>query len=159
MLPGMEFKAAIPGGISMGVLTKDEYDAPLDFDIGKKYGILGLGTACITVIPEGVSMVSVARNLARFFSRESCGQCTPCREGTEWLYKVLTRIEQGDGTTKDLDLLLEVASSMGIMPGTTICGLSDGANWAVRTIINKFFDEFEAAVSKNKLISLTVANN
>ncbi|QDU34355.1 NADH-quinone oxidoreductase chain 1 [Poriferisphaera corsica] len=159
MLPGMEFKAAIPGGISMGVLTKDEYDAPLDFDIGKKYGILGLGTACITVIPEGYSMISCARNLARFYARESCGQCTPCREGTEWLYKLLTRIEAGEGTTKDLDLLLEVASSMGIMPGTTICGLSDGANWAVRTIVNKFFDEFDAAVSKNRLVSLSVANN
>lgn len=72
------------------------------------------------------------------------------------MYKILSRIEQGDGTTKDLDLLLEIASSMGAMPGTTICGLADGANWAVRTIINKFWDEFEARVSKERYVSLSV---
>ena len=158
MLPGKKFKAAIPGGISMGVLKADEYDAPMDYDIGKNYGIMGLGTACITVIPEDYSMVSCARNIARFFAHESCGQCTPCREGTNWLYKILTRLEAGDGTTKDLDLLLEVAGTLGIMPGTTICGLSDGANWAVRVIVNKFWDEFEAAVKKTRFVSLSVAN-
>lgn len=156
MAGGKKYKAAIPGGISMGVIGLDDYDAELDFDIGKKHAILGLGTACITVIPEGTSMIAVARNVARFFSHESCGQCTPCREGTTWLYKILARIEAGDGTTKDLDMLLELSASMGIMPGTTICGLSDGANWAVRTIVNKFWDEFEAAVSKERYVSLAV---
>mgnify|MGYP001953214975 CR=1 FL=1 len=117
---------AIPGGISMGVLGRDQYEAELDFDVGKKYQCLGLGTACVTVIPEDVSMVAMARNCARFYSHESCGQCTPCREGGNWLYKVLSRVEAGDGTMKDLDLLLEVAGSMGSMPGTTICGLADG---------------------------------
>ena len=156
MAGGLKYKAAIPGGISMGVIGPDDYDAELDFDIGKKHAILGLGTACITVIPEGTSMIAVARNVSRFFSHESCGQCTPCREGTTWLYKILSRIEAGDGTTKDLDMLLELSASMGIMPGTTICGLSDGANWAVRTIVNKFWDEFEAAVSKERYVSLAV---
>ncbi|MEM1356325.1 MAG: NADH-quinone oxidoreductase subunit NuoF [Planctomycetota bacterium] len=156
MLPGQKFKGAIPGGISMGVLGTDQYEAELDFDIGKKYACLGLGTACVTVIPDSVSMVAMARNCARFYSHESCGQCTPCREGGNWLYKILSRIEAGDGTTKDLDLLLEVAGSMGSMPGTTICGLADGANWAVRTIVNKFWDEFEAAVSKERFVSLSV---
>ena len=156
MRDGRKYKAAIPGGISMGVLDRDQYDAPLDFDIGKKYSCLGLGTACVTVIPEDVSMVSVARNVARFFSHESCGQCTPCREGTNWMYKMLSRIEQGDGTTADLDLLLELSGSMGSMPGTTICGLADGANWAIRTIVNKFWDEFEAAVTQTKRVSLAV---
>jgi len=140
----------------MGVLGRDQYEAELDFDIGKKYQCLGLGTACITVIPEDVSMVAMARNCARFYSHESCGQCTPCREGGNWLYKVLSRVEAGEGTMKDLDLLLEVAGSMGSMPGTTICGLADGANWAVRTIMNKFWDEFEDAVSKDRFVSLAV---
>jgi len=156
MLDGKTYKAAIPGGVSMGVLDRDQYDAELDFDIGKKHACLGLGTACVTVIPEDVSMVSVARNIARFFSHESCGQCTPCREGGNWMYNILKRVEAGDGTTRDLDMLLEVAGSMGAMPGTTICGLADGANWAVRTIVNKFWDEFEAAVSKEQYVSLAV---
>ncbi len=155
---GVKIKAYFHGGISMGVITQEEAHAgaALDFDIGKKWNNLGLGTACITVIPESFSMVSAARNVARFFSHESCGQCTHCREGTNWLYKMLTRIEAGDGTTRDLDMLLELSSSMGSMPGNNICGLSDGANWAIRTIANKFFHEFEAVVSKPTSVSLAV---
>ena len=140
----------------MGILGTDQYDAVLDFDIGKKYGCLGLGTAGVIVMDEDTDMVAVARNIARFFSRESCGQCTPCREGTAWMYKILTRIEAGDGTTKDVDLLLELAGSMGSMPGTTICGLADGANWAVRTIVSKFRGDFESRVKKHRYIPLTV---
>ncbi len=143
---GKAFKSAIAGGVSMGVLGPDQFDAELDFDIGRKCDMLGLGTACPTILDEDTDMVAVARNMARFFTNESCGQCTPCREGSQWVYKVLCRIERGDGTSKDLDLLLELAASMGIMPGTTICGLADGTNWAVTTIINKFRDEFEARV-------------
>ncbi len=157
MRGGKRYKAAIPGGVSMGILGTDEFDAVLDFDIGKKHNCLGLGTAGVIVMDEDTNMISVARNIARFFSHESCGQCTPCREGGNWMYKMLRRIEAGDGTTRDLDLLLEIAGSMGIGPGTTICGLADGANWAVRTIVNKFWDEFEAAVSKQRYVSLAVA--
>ncbi len=148
MRGGKKFKGAIPGGISMGILGPDQYDAELDFDIGKKYGCLGLGTAGVIVMDEDTDMVAVARNICRFFSHESCGQCTPCREGTGWMYKLLTRIEAGGGTSKDIDLLLELSGSMGSMPGTTICGLADGANWAVRTIVNKFRADFEAKVRK-----------
>jgi NADH-quinone oxidoreductase subunit F len=146
MKNGKKFKAAIPGGVSMGVLGTDQMDAELDFDIGRKYNILGLGTACPTVFDEDTDMVAVARNITRFFKHESCGQCTPCREGSGWLYQLMCKIEAGDGRTKDLDLALEIATSMGAMPGTTICGLADGNNWAVRTIINKFRSEFEARV-------------
>jgi len=156
MRGGKKSKAAIPGGISMGVLGTDQYDAALDFDVGKKYGCLGLGTAGIIVMDEDTNMVSVARNIARFFARESCGQCTPCREGSGWIYKTLCRIEAGDGTTKDLDLLLELAGSMGAMPGTTICGLADGTNWAVRTIINKFRGDFEKLVTQEQYVALNV---
>ncbi|GJM19623.1 MAG: NADH-quinone oxidoreductase subunit F [Phycisphaeraceae bacterium] len=145
---GKKFKAAIPGGVSMGILDTDQYDAELDFDIGRKYNVLGLGTACPTVFDEDTDMVAVARNIARFFKHESCGQCTPCREGSGWLYQLLTRIEGGDAKTKDLDLALEIATSMGSMPGTTICGLADGNAWATKTIMNKFRDEFESRVHR-----------
>ncbi|MCC7145903.1 MAG: NADH-quinone oxidoreductase subunit NuoF [Phycisphaeraceae bacterium] len=158
MRPGSKFKAAIPGGISMGVLGPDQWDAELDFDIGKKYSCLGLGTAGVIVMDQHTDMVAVARNIARFFAHESCGQCTPCREGTGWMYKILSRIEAGGGTLDDLDLLLELSGSMGALPGTTICGLADGANWAVRTILNKFWAEFEARVSQRRSkVSLAAA--
>jgi len=146
MRGGRAFKGAIAGGVSMGILGPDQYDAELDFDIGRRYDVMGLGTACPTVFDDQTDMVAVARNISRFFKNESCGQCTPCREGANWMYKLLCRIEVGDATTRDLDLLLELAGSMGIIPGTTICGLADGHNWAVRTIVNKYFDEFASRV-------------
>jgi len=144
MKNGRAFKGAIAGGVSMGVLGPDQFDAEMDFDIGVKYEVMGLGTACPTVFDEDTDMVAVARNCARFFKNESCGQCTPCREGSDWIYKLLCRIEDGDGSMNDLDQVLEVASSMGVITGTTICGLADGNNWAVRTIVNKYRSEFEA---------------
>ena len=148
MRGGKAYKAAIPGGVSMGVLGTDQYDAELDFDIGRKYDVLGLGTACPTVFDEDTDMVAVARNISRFFKHESCGQCTPCREGSGWLYQLLTRMTEGDARNKDLDLALELAESMGSMPGTTICGLADGNNFAMKTIIQKFRPEFEAKLQK-----------
>ncbi|MEY5031099.1 MAG: NADH-quinone oxidoreductase chain 1 [Planctomycetota bacterium] len=161
MRGGKKFKGAIAGGVSMGILGPDQFDAPMDFDIGRRCDVMGLGTACPTIFDEDTDMVAVARNIARFFKNESCGQCTPCREGAGWIYKLITRIERGDATTKDLDLLLEIAGSMGIMPGTTICGLSDGNNWAIRTIVNKYRSEFEARVKPQfvavSTIPLTVA--
>ncbi len=154
---GKKFKGAIPGGVSMGILGPDQYEAELDFDIGRKYNVLGLGTACPTVFDEDTDMVAVARNIARFYKHESCGQCTPCREGSGWLYQLLSRIEEGDARTKDLDLALEVATSMGSMPGTTICGLADGNNWATRTIMNKYRSEFEARVRPSHVaVKMTV---
>lgn len=157
MRGGKKFKGAIPGGVSMGILGPDQYEAELDFDIGRKYNVLGLGTACPTVFDEDTDMVAVARNIARFYKHESCGQCTPCREGSGWLYQLLCRIEEGDAQTKDLDLALEVATSMGSMPGTTICGLADGNNWATRTIMNKYRSEFEARVRPSHVaVKMTV---
>ena len=143
---GKRFKGAIAGGVSMGILGPDQYDAEMDFDIGRKYNVLGLGTAGPTIFDEDTDMVAVARNIARFFKHESCGQCTPCREGSGWLYQLMGRIEDGNAKTKDLDLALEIATSMGSMPGTTICGLADGNNWAIRTIMNKYWSEFEKRV-------------
>jgi len=155
MRHGKKFKGAIAGGISTGILGPDQFDAEMDFDIGRKYNVLGLGTACPTIFDEDTDMVAVARNIARFFKHESCGQCTPCREGSGWLYQLMTRIEKGDARTKDLDLALEIGTSMGAMPGTTICGLADGNNWALRTIINKYRDEFEKRV-KPTFVAVTM---
>jgi NADH-quinone oxidoreductase subunit F len=146
MRGGKRYKGAIPGGVSMGILGPDQFEAELDFDIGRKHNVLGLGTACPTVFDEDTDMVAVARNIARFFKHESCGQCTPCREGSGWLYQLMSRIEEGHARTRDLDLALEIATSMGTMSGTTICGLADGNNWAIRTILNKYPDEFKARV-------------
>jgi NADH-quinone oxidoreductase subunit F len=140
---GRKVKACVPGGISMGFLSAAELDTPLDFNGPGKAGCLGLGTAAVIVIDDQTSMVDVLYNSCRFFAHESCGQCTPCREGTDWMRKILERIRSGRGQLADLALLEEVAGSMGIIPGTTICGLSDGAAWPVKNAIKKFRGEFE----------------
>ena len=143
---GRQAKAAIPGGISMGLLSAEEFDCPLDFSGPGKYGCLGLGTAAVVVMDETVKMVDFLHNSARFFAHESCGQCTPCREGTSWALNMLDRIKAGKGRWKDLDLLLEIGQNIGIMPGTTICGLADGAGWPLKNAISKFRGEFEAYI-------------
>ena len=140
---GRKAKAVVPGGISMGFLSANELDTQLDFEGPGKVGCLGLGTAAVVVIDDQTSMVDVLYNCCRFMSHESCGQCTPCREGTGWMTKILERIRSGRGKLEDIDLLLEVANSMGIIPGTTICGLADGAAWPVKNAITKFRGEFE----------------
>lgn len=140
---GRKAKAAVPGGISMGLLKADELDCPLDFNGPGKYKCLGLGTAAVTVIDDTTSMIDVLYNCCRFFAHESCGQCTPCREGTSWSYRMMQRIKAGKGRLIDLDLLLEIGDNIGIMPGTTICGLADGAAWPIKNAIRKWRDEFE----------------
>ena len=143
---GRSAKAAIPGGISMGLLREDEFDTRLDFNGLQKVDCLGLGTAAVVVFDDQTSIVDVLHNSCRFFAHESCGQCTPCREGTGWMLRILERIRDGQGRQEDLDILLGVAESMGIMPGTTICGLADGAAWPVKNALGKFRAEFEEAV-------------
>lgn len=140
---GRRAKAVIPGGISMGLLGPDELDCPLDFAGPGRYGCLGLGTAAVVVMDETVSIVDFLHNSARFFAHESCGQCTPCREGTSWALKILNRIKAGQGRLVDLDLLLEIGDNIGIIPGTTICGLADGAAWPLKNAVRKFRGEFE----------------
>jgi NADH-quinone oxidoreductase subunit F len=146
-MKGGAYKGSICGGISMGVLGPDQLDVKLDFDdVRFKGGCLGLGTAGMIVMNEHTDMVHALRNCVRFYSHESCGQCTPCREGSQWMKKILDRIVDGHGRQKDLDMLLELEKTMGIMPGTTICGLADGTAWATRTFINKYYDEFARRV-------------
>ena len=146
MVTGKTVKAVLPGGASMGILSADELDMKMDFEDPRRYGLLGLGTAAAVVIDQGTDMRMVLRNLARFYGTESCGQCTQCREGTGWMYKIATRIAEGVGRIEDLDLLLETARNMGMMPGLSICGLPDGATYAIETIIKKFRAELEAAI-------------
>src|SRR6185312_8762449 len=101
-----------PGGISMRLLSADELDTPLDFESLRKPGCLGLGTAAVTVMDDHTSIVDYLYNTSRFFAHESCGQCTPCREGTAWMYKTITRIKQGGGRIEDLDILKQMADNM-----------------------------------------------
>jgi NADH-quinone oxidoreductase subunit F len=147
---GRKAKAAVPGGISMGLLSADELDTPLDFEALRKPGCLGLGTAAITVMDDHTSMVDYLYNTCRFFAHESCGQCTPCREGTGWMYKTLKRIKAGGGRIEDLDILLQLSNNLGIIPGTTICGLADGAAWPIKNAISKFRGEFEDYVKTHQ---------
>src|SRR5438270_8007053 len=104
---GRKAKGCIPGGLSMGFLTEAEFDTPLDFAGPGKVGCLGLGTAAVTIFDEATSIVDVLYNTCRFFTHESCGQCTPCREGTAWMTKILHRIRHGQGRLEDLDILNE----------------------------------------------------
>ncbi|HEX2476224.1 MAG TPA: NADH-quinone oxidoreductase subunit NuoF [Lacipirellulaceae bacterium] len=147
---GRKAKAVVPGGISMGFLSAAELDTPLDFEGPLKVGCLGLGTAAVIVIDDHTSMVDVLYNCCRFMAHESCGQCTPCREGTSWSTKILERIRSGRGKLEDIDLLLEIGNSMGIIPGTTICGLADGAAWPIKNAVTKFRAEFEEYIRSGR---------
>lgn len=147
---GRKAKAANPGGLSMGFVRADEFHMPLDFNGPGRFGCLGLGTAAVTVIDDQTSMVDVLHNVCQFFQHESCGQCTPCREGTGWMLKITDRMRRGQGRKEDLDILIDVADRIGIMPGTTICGLADGAGWPVKTAVRKFRDEFEASIKSGE---------
>jgi NADH-quinone oxidoreductase subunit F len=145
---GRKAKGCIPGGLSMGLMTEAEFDTPLDFNGPGKVGCLGLGTAAVTIFDDQTSIVDVLYNICRFFAHESCGQCTPCREGTAWMFKIMDRMRRGDGRREDLDILAEVGDRIGIIPGTTICGLADGAGWPVKTAVKKFGAEFESYIKR-----------
>jgi NADH-quinone oxidoreductase subunit F len=140
---GRRAKGCVPGGLSMGFMTEAEFDTPLDFNGPGKVGCLGLGTAAVTIFDDQTSIVDVLYNTCRFFAHESCGQCTPCREGTSWMLKIVDRFRRGQGRLEDLQILDEVGDKIGIMPGTTICGLADGAGWPVKNAVRKFRAEFE----------------
>jgi NADH-quinone oxidoreductase subunit F len=114
----------------------------LDFDTLRAAGT-GLGTGAMIIMDETTCMVKVLRRLSRFYSAESCGQCTPCREGTGWLYRVLTRITNGEGRMADLDMLVDVANKI---EGHTICALGDAAAWPVQSFLKHFRHEFEYMV-------------
>ncbi len=147
---GRKAKGSIPGGISMGIMTEAEFDVPLDFNGPGTVGCLGLGTAAVTVFDEETSIADVLYNICRFFAHESCGQCTPCREGTAWMLKIVDRLRRGQGRLEDLTILDEVGDKIGIMPGTTICGLADGAGWPVKNAVRKFRPELEQYIKSGR---------
>jgi NADH-quinone oxidoreductase subunit F len=100
------------------------------------------------VLDETYPILDFLYNRCRFFAHESCGQCTPCREGTHWAVQMIERIRAGRGRLKDLDLLLEIGDRIGITPGTTICGLADGAAWPIKNAVRKFRDELERDIRR-----------
>ncbi len=136
---GNQLKAVIPGGISAKILTANEIDVVMDFDSLKAAGSMA-GSGGIIVMDETTCMIDSLESVARFFAHESCGQCSPCREGTGWVYRIVRRIVEGRGSVKDLDNLLTIASDM---EGNTICVFADAAAWPVQSYITKFRDEFE----------------
>ena len=137
---GRRLKAVIPGGSSVPPLPGDVMmDVDMDYDSIRKAGSL-LGSGAVVVMDETTSMVSMLRRIARFYYAESCGQCTPCREGTGWLYRVLCRIERGEARQEELDMLVDVADNI---EGRTICALGDAAAWPVQGFLRHFRDEFQ----------------
>ena len=154
MIGDKKVKGVIPGGLSVGILTGQELDCRLDFEDVHRYGLLGLGTAGAIVINEDTDIRKVLVNVARFFAHESCGQCTQCREGTAWMHKIAQRIAAGAGRSEDLDILIENSHNMGMMPGMSICGLPDGAVYPVRTIVEKYRNEFEEHIRRQEPASV-----
>jgi NADH-quinone oxidoreductase subunit F len=135
-----KIKAVIPGGSSTPVLTAGEVDkVELDYECLAKVGSM-LGSGGIIVIAEGTCMVKCLQILSHFYADESCGKCTPCREGTGWMEKIIDRIEEGKGEAGDTDLLLSLSKNM---MGRTICPLADAAAMPVMSFVNKFRGEFE----------------
>lgn len=154
---GRKLKAVIPGGSSAPLLTADEIeDLRMDFPSLTAAGSM-LGSAGIIVMDETTDMVQACYNVARFYAHESCGQCTPCREGTTWLIKILHRFTRGRGRKEDIDLILDITDNIGGLIdfsrgsfGKTICPFGEAVAWPVRAFVEKFRDEFEACLPVTK---------
>jgi NADH-quinone oxidoreductase subunit F len=144
---GRKLKAVIPGGSSVPVVPGEVMmGVDMDYDSVAKAGSM-LGSGAIIVIAEGTCMVKVLANLSHFYAAESCGQCTPCREGTGWLSRVVHRIEHGQGRPEDLELLDSVAGRIG---GRTICALGDAAAMPVQSFLKQYREEFEYHITHGK---------
>lgn len=148
VLGNKKIKAVIPGGSSMPPLRGDEIEGVrMDEESLKEYGT-HIGTGGIMVMNEDTDIVKVTLRIAHFYHHESCGQCTPCREGCGWMEKILKRIVAGEGTIKDLDLLVSVANNI---EGNTICALGDAAAWPVRGFVTRFREDFEKYVNQSRV--------
>ncbi|XZG69797.1 NADH-quinone oxidoreductase subunit NuoF [Chitinibacteraceae bacterium HSL-7] len=149
MRDGKKLKAVIPGGSSAPVLPADiMMQCTMDYDSIAKAGSM-LGSGAVIVMDETTCMVKALERLSYFYFEESCGQCTPCREGTGWLYRVIHRIEHGQGRPEDLDLLLSVG---GNIAGRTICALGDAAVMPVQGMLKHFREEFEHHIAHKKCV-------
>ncbi len=139
---GRPIKGVLPGGSSFQVLTNEELDVSFDVDAVAKAGS-SLGSGAIMVFDESISAVEVCLNVAEFYSHESCGQCTPCREGSDWVRLLVKKFHEGQAEPGDLELLWKVADRM---DGTTICALAEALAWPVKSFVEKFAPEFEARI-------------
>jgi NADH-quinone oxidoreductase subunit F len=143
---GHRLKAVIPGGSSVPILLPEQLDIPASFDAIQKAGSL-LGSAAVIALDDTTCMVWLAENLLHFYRHESCGKCTPCREGTDWLHKILVRIERGDGQPRDLDLLSSISANIA---GKTLCAFGDAAVTPIVTTLKHFRHEYEAHVKEGR---------
>ncbi|MEI6788876.1 MAG: NADH-quinone oxidoreductase subunit NuoF, partial [bacterium] len=143
---GLPVKAVIPGGSSMPMLPADKLDVTLDFDAIQAAGSMA-GSGGVIVLEEGDDLVERALSVARFYAHESCGQCTPCREGTLWMEKIIERIHTGHGRPEDVDLLMDVANHI---DGTTICALGEAAAWPIKAFLRHCRADFKRAVAGGK---------
>ncbi len=148
ILDDKKLKCVIPGGSSVPVLMPDQLDTPLDFESVQAAGSM-LGSGAVIVMHEDTCMVWVAEILAHFYMHESCGKCTPCRQGTGWLYEIIHRIEHGQGKIQDLDTLLDLAKNI---EGNTICALGDAAATPVISTIKQFRNEYEYHIEHKKCL-------
>ncbi len=139
---GREVKFWFPGGSSSPVLTKDDLDIPYDFDSMAKAGSM-LGSGAIIVVDDSHSVLEVAYKVAKFYAHESCGKCVPCREGTNWTVKMLERIESGEATPMDLDIMASVQEQI---IGNCLCVLGDAMAMPIGSMVEKFRDELEAEI-------------
>jgi NADH-quinone oxidoreductase subunit F len=138
--------AVIPGGSSVPLVPAAEiWDAPMDFDGLKALGS-GLGTAAVIVMDKSTDIVRAIARLSYFYKHESCGQCTPCREGTGWMWRVMERLRVGDGEVGDIDMLQQVTKQV---EGHTICALGDAAAWPIQGLIRHFRPELERRIAEN----------
>jgi NADH-quinone oxidoreductase subunit F len=146
---GHKLKAVIPGGSSMPVLPGEiMMETNMDYDSLQKAGSY-LGSGAVIVMDDSTCMVKALERLAYFYFEESCGQCTPCREGTGWLYRIVHRIENGDGKPEDLDLLLDLCENIA---GRTICALGDAAAWPVQGMLKHYRHEFEYHIEHKRCL-------
>jgi NADH-quinone oxidoreductase subunit F len=147
---GSRLKGIIPGGVSVPVIKPDKLDCPLDFVSPRKYGTM-LGSGGVIVMDETTCMVRASLRITLFFEHESCGKCTPCREGCGWLRSILDRIEHGEGKREDLDLLVEIA---GNMEGNCFCALGDSAAVSMKSFLDNYREEFEAHIEQQRCVVL-----
>ncbi|MBI3057983.1 MAG: NADH-quinone oxidoreductase subunit NuoF [Deltaproteobacteria bacterium] len=146
---GRKLKGVIPGGSSMPVLRADELEpVRMDYESMQAAGSF-LGSGGVIVMDDSTCMVKAAWNVARFYAHESCGQCTPCREGCHWMEKIFRRIESGEGEKGDLDLVLNIS---GNITGNTICPFGDAAAWPAAAFIKKYREEFEAHITQKRCV-------
>jgi NADH-quinone oxidoreductase subunit F len=139
---GRSVKLWFPGGSSAPVLTGDDLDVPYDFDSMAKAGSM-LGSGAIIVVDDSTSVVDVALKTAKFYRHESCGKCTPCREGTNWTVRMLERVDSGEATPMDLDIMAAVQENI---IGNCLCVLGDAMAMPIGSMIAKFREEFEAHI-------------